>query len=161
MKELKRQLSAQRSILRSEHMYIYEGHLGSLYTFDRVLDYEETYCETCGDSDWLIGYAETKAEAWELLKDYVDINGFGGWDYDYIVEFLNNNWDDDFSPTLPTHAQLNCPECGYLLEVYYDGTRAGEPENMLIRHCKNCHLDWVSEYLDDGSESELERKFWG
>ena len=142
-------------------MYIYEGHLGHLYTSDRPLSYEETYCETCGDSDWLIGYAETKSDAWSLLKDDTDINGSGGWDYDYVVKFLDENWDDDFTPTLPKYTQLNCPECGDLLEVYYDGTRAGEPENMLIRHCKNCHRDWKSEYLEDGSESPLERKFWG
>ena len=44
-------------------MYKYEGHLGGLYTSDDVLDYEDLYCEECGDSDWLIGYAETREEA--------------------------------------------------------------------------------------------------
>ena len=48
-------------------MYIYEGHMGCLYTSDSVLDYQDTYCETCGDSDWLIGYANTRQEAWNLL----------------------------------------------------------------------------------------------
>lgn len=69
-------------------MYIYESHMGGLYTSDYPLDYEQTYCETCGDSDWLIGYAETREEAWEILKDYTNINGSGGWDYDYVQEFL-------------------------------------------------------------------------
>ena len=41
-------------------MYIYQGHMGSLYTSDDALDYEDVYCEECGDSDWLIGYAETR-----------------------------------------------------------------------------------------------------
>ena len=45
-------------------MYIYEGHMGGLYTSDEPLDYEDLYCDQCGDSDWLIGYAETKEEAW-------------------------------------------------------------------------------------------------
>ena len=75
-------------------MHIYEGHLGSLYTSDYVLDHEDTYCETCGDSDWWIGYAETRAEAWEVLKDDVNINGSGGWDYEYVEEFINENWDE-------------------------------------------------------------------
>ena len=75
-------------------MYIYEGHMGSLYTSDNVLDYEDTYCEECGDSDWLIGYADTKEEAWDLLKDITDIDGSGGWDYDYVQEFINSNWDE-------------------------------------------------------------------
>lgn len=75
-------------------MYIYEGHLGSLYTSDTYLDYEDLYCETCADSDWCIGYAATKEEAWELLKDETDIDGSGGWSYEYVMEFLNTNWEE-------------------------------------------------------------------
>lgn len=60
-------------------MYIYQSHMGGLYTSDDELDYEQTYCETCGDSDWLIGYAETREEAWDLLKDDTNIDGSGGW----------------------------------------------------------------------------------
>lgn len=99
-------------------MYIYEGHLGGLYTSDYALDYDDLYCEQCGDSDWCIGYAETRADAWELLKDETDtfdetlcINcphaadydycdnecenykHNGGWNYDYIQEFLKN-WEE-------------------------------------------------------------------
>ena len=47
-------------------MYIYEGHMGSLYTSDEPLDYESLYCEECGDSDWLIGYANTREDTWNL-----------------------------------------------------------------------------------------------
>lgn len=142
-------------------MYIYEGHLGSLYTSDRVLEWEETHCEICGDTDWLIGYAATKEEAWGLLEDATDINGSGGWNYEYVMEFLNDNWDDDYVPTIHEYDRMDCPECGAPLKMYYDGTRCSEPENMLIRHCSECGCDWVSDYLDDGSESELQRKFWG
>lgn len=74
-------------------MYIYESHMGSLFVSDDILDYEQTYCETCGDSDFLLGYAETKEEAWELLKDNTDINSSGGWNYEYVQEFLKN-WDE-------------------------------------------------------------------
>lgn len=73
-------------------MYIYQGHLCGLYISDEPLDYEDLYCEECGDSDSLIGYAETRAEAWNLLKDETDIDGCGGWDYDYVQEFINSNW---------------------------------------------------------------------
>lgn len=73
-------------------MYIYESHMGSLYTSDDILDYDDLYCEQCCDSDWLIGHAETKEEAWELLNDDTDING-GCWDYDYVQEFINTHWD--------------------------------------------------------------------
>lgn len=76
-------------------MYIYEGHMGSLYTSDHELSYEERHCEQCGDSDWLVGYAMTGEEAWGLLKWYTDINGSGGWDYDYVREFILNNYGSD------------------------------------------------------------------
>lgn len=75
-------------------MYIYEGHLGGLYTSDTYLDYDDLYCEQCGDADWCIGYAATRAKAWELLKDETDIDGSGGWNYEYVIEFLNTNWED-------------------------------------------------------------------
>lgn len=75
-------------------MYIYQGHLGSLYISDEYLDYDALYCEQCGDSDWLIGYATTRAEAWDLLKDDTNINGSGGWDYDYVQKFIITNWDE-------------------------------------------------------------------
>lgn len=74
-------------------MYIYEGHLGGLYTSEEPLEYEDLYCEECGDSDNLIGYAETKEEVWDLLKNNIDVDGSGGWDYSYIQEFVNSNWD--------------------------------------------------------------------
>ncbi len=74
-------------------MYIYQSHMGGLYTSDDELDYEYTYCEICGDSDWLIGYAETREEAWDLLKDDTNIDGSGGWDYEYIQDFLRN-WEN-------------------------------------------------------------------
>ena len=100
-------------------LYIYESHLGNLYTSDRPLSLGETYCEQCCDSDWLIGEASTRAEAWVLLaphtntfdfslcegcahsKDY-DYCNFecdnyqhsGSWDYDYVQEFLDKNWSE-------------------------------------------------------------------
>lgn len=74
-------------------MYIYESHRGCLFVSDEILDYEQTYCEICGDSDFLIGYAETREEAWNLLKDDTDINGSDGRNYDYVQEFLKN-WEE-------------------------------------------------------------------
>ena len=59
------------------------------------------------------------------------------------------------------HMELDCPECGAKLEVYYDGPSTGDPEQILIRHCENCGCDWESEWLFDMCETELKRKFWG
>lgn len=74
-------------------MYIYESHMGGLFVSYEILDYEQTYCKTCGDSDFLIGYAETREEAWNILKDDTNINGSVGWDYEYVQEFLKN-WEE-------------------------------------------------------------------
>lgn len=74
-------------------MYIYQSHMGGLFVSGDILDYEQTYCEECGDSDFLIGYAETREEAWNFLKDDTDINGSGGLDYEYVQEFLKN-WEE-------------------------------------------------------------------
>ena len=73
-------------------MYIYEAHMGGLYSSDELLDYEDLYCETCGDSDTYIGCAETKEEAWNLLRDDVDIDGSGGWDYEYVKKFIDGSF---------------------------------------------------------------------
>ena len=73
-------------------MYIYESHLSGLYTSTYELDYDELYCEQCGDSDWLIGYAATRAEAWDLLADYTDTDGSGGYSHDYIQTFIDTYW---------------------------------------------------------------------
>lgn len=79
-------------------MYIYQGHLGSLYATEYELDYDELYCEQCGDSDWLIGEADVAKQAWSLLKDETDIDGSGGWDYEYVQEFIKANFADDQPP---------------------------------------------------------------
>lgn len=65
-------------------MYIYEGYMRSLFVSDEVLDYEQLYCETCGDSDTLIGYADNREDAERLLESYKDI-----FDEAYIKKFLD------------------------------------------------------------------------
>lgn len=49
--------------------YIYESHMGGLYCTFEELDYSDLYCDSCGDSDWYVGCAETMEDAWNLLKD--------------------------------------------------------------------------------------------
>jgi hypothetical protein len=66
--------------------------MGSLYVSSYFLDFDDLYCDECGDSDTLIGYAETIKEAWDLLRDSIDTNGSGGWDYNYVKEFINEHW---------------------------------------------------------------------
>lgn len=76
-------------------MYIYESHMGGLYTDEDYLDYDTLYCEECGDCDWYIGQAETQEEAWDLLKDDTDIDGSGGYDLEYITTFIKTNFNEE------------------------------------------------------------------
>lgn len=71
------------------------------------------------------------------------------------------------------YIKFDCPECGTPLEVFADYLVAksaarfdyfGYEQRELIRHCNNCHCDWVNEWhteFGDVGESELRRKFWG
>lgn len=68
--------------------YLYESHLGGLYTSDIELDDDTLYCEQCGDSDWLIGSFETIQDFWSLIKDECDIEGSGGLSLQYIYHFM-------------------------------------------------------------------------
>ena len=60
-------------------MYLYENHMGGLYSTQEEQEFEDLYCEQCGDSDWFIGEYETLEEYWNLIKDDCSINGRGGW----------------------------------------------------------------------------------
>jgi len=61
----------------------------------RILYWSTRSCtaRNAADSDWLVGYADIRDEAWELLKEDTDVNGSGGWDYEYIQNFLKN-WEE-------------------------------------------------------------------
>jgi hypothetical protein len=62
-------------------MYIYESHVGSLYASEELYDYDYLYCETCGDNDRCLGFAENREEALFLFGD--DYNE------DYVNKFLD------------------------------------------------------------------------
>ena len=48
--------------------YLYESHMGGLYTSEEPLDYDYLYCEECCDSDHELGYFETAEEMWEVIQ---------------------------------------------------------------------------------------------
>lgn len=75
-------------------MYIYHSHMGGFFAVDSPLSDSECYCEECCDSDNLIGYAATREEGWDILKDDTDINGSGGYDYDYVKGFIEENFEN-------------------------------------------------------------------
>ena len=43
-------------------MFIYESHMGGLFASETEYDEDSLYCDTCGDSDMLIGEANNKEE---------------------------------------------------------------------------------------------------
>lgn len=71
-------------------VYVYESHLGGIYTSDTILNPE--VCETCGDCDWFLGEASSFEELKELVTDR-DYNEDGsiedewcGYSYQHLIE---------------------------------------------------------------------------
>ena len=89
-------------------MYIYESHLGGLYTSDEQIPYEDLYCEECGDSDMELGEAESISEAWDILKPDTGENGVGFLPA-YILPILMEFADEDASlPDIPVNEYGLC-----------------------------------------------------
>lgn len=76
-------------------MFIYDSHIGDFYVSTKELSQKQLFCEQCGDWDSYIGEANTREEAWALLKSNTDINGSGGWCYEYVQEFLDENFGNE------------------------------------------------------------------
>ena len=90
--------------------YLYNSHLGGLYTSDEELDYDYLYCEQCGDSDTLIGSFSTIQDFWNLIKEECDINGSGGFSLQYVYPILVSEFD------LPDNVQYENDyekDCGF------------------------------------------------
>ena len=66
-------------------MYVYENHLGGIYLSDELIPAEDLYCDSCGDSDWMIGEADTFEELLELLTETDEDEGH--W-LTYSMEYL-------------------------------------------------------------------------
>ena len=76
-------------------VWVYEGHLGGLYTSDYPVPDEELYCETCGDSDWEIGVFGTFAEFLKYYADNIHVDeGDGGFDLDFVISSVMYSFDD-------------------------------------------------------------------
>jgi hypothetical protein len=78
-------------------MEVYESHLGGIYFSEDVLDWDELYCDECGDSDTYLGHADTWEEAISMLKwGFAEDDEFK-YDQDYLndlkieFEILINN----------------------------------------------------------------------
>ena len=82
--------------------YFYYGHMGSVYTSDDVLDYEDLYCDECGDSDQLIAEVRTFGD---LLSAICLMKNFYCLDTEYIKEIIAGEYPD-IDITIPTYGSL-------------------------------------------------------
>lgn len=79
-------------------VYVYESHLGGLYTSDDYIQSDELYCEQCGDSDYEIGQFDTFEEFLRYYADniYVDPGG-GGYGIDLVISDVGYAFDDNLT----------------------------------------------------------------
>ena len=71
--------------------YIYAGHMGGLYTSTYEIDYDQLYCEQCGDSDQLVAEVNTVGD---LLSAIYQLKTFFDYDTNYIAEFIKEDFDE-------------------------------------------------------------------
>ena len=76
-------------------VYVYESHLGGLYTSDDYIPYDELHCELCGDSDWCLGCYNTFRKFIESNADIIDADdGWGGYDLKFVIDNIGLAFDD-------------------------------------------------------------------
>ena len=76
--------------------FLYEGHLGTLFTSEAFLSHDELYCECCGDFDQLVGEFETPRELWELVRTSstgVSVSGSGGWSLQHVFLLIVSEFE--------------------------------------------------------------------
>lgn len=79
-------------------VYVYESHVGFLYTSDDSIPFDELYCEQCGDSDQEIGAFDTFKDFLRYYADniYVD-DGDGGYYLDVVMSDVGCAFDDNLT----------------------------------------------------------------
>ena len=68
-------------------LHLYESHLGGLSWSEEEYEYEDLYCDSCGDSDSWEGRAENFCEALELLSEET------WYDAKYLMELVNEAYE--------------------------------------------------------------------
>lgn len=79
-------------------VYVYESHLGGLYTSDDHIPFDELYCEQCGDSDRCLGWYDTFKEFLESNADNIEVgDGWGGYLLESVIEEVGYAFDDNMT----------------------------------------------------------------
>lgn len=78
--------------------YVYESHLGGLYTSDDYIPYDELYCEQCGDSDYEIGSFDTFEEFLRYYADNIYVDPWdGGYNLDLVISHVGCAFNDNLT----------------------------------------------------------------
>lgn len=78
--------------------YVYESHLGGLYTSDDYIPSDELYCEQCEDSDYEIGSFDTFEEFLRYYADNIYVDPLdGGYSLDLIISTVGCAFDDNLT----------------------------------------------------------------
>ena len=76
-------------------VYVYESHLGGLYTSDDYIPSDELYCEQCGDIDYEIGSFDTFEEFLRYYADNIYVDPLdGGYSLDLVISDVGCAFDD-------------------------------------------------------------------
>lgn len=81
--------------------YLYESHMGGFFYTNIELDYDDLYCEDCGDNDQYIGCFGSFEDAWNYLKEdtgkeYPEYRY--GFYHDYTIEYVFEKLMEEYFP---------------------------------------------------------------
>lgn len=130
-------------------MYIYESHMGGLFTSEGEYDEDQLYCETCGDWDVLVGEASSYAEAWAWLRPQTSIEGRGGYEVGYIKRFLAENFE------IPKEQTVTNREA---LKYYYDEDFSGLSDKELALHLLELEPVQDGDFITTADGREFEKR---
>lgn len=79
-------------------VWVYESHLGGLYTYDNPLPVEDLYCEECGDSDWNLGEFGTLPDFLRYYANNIYLDeGDGGYSLNSVLYDIADSFDDSIT----------------------------------------------------------------
>lgn len=79
-------------------VYVYESHIGGLYTSDDHIPSDELYCEQCGDNDYEIGQFDTFEEFLRYYADNIYVDPWdGGYGLDLVISDVGYAFNDSLT----------------------------------------------------------------
>lgn len=79
-------------------VWVYESHLGGLYTEDHPVPVEYLYCAQCGDSDWNLGEFETLSDFLRYYADNICLDECeGGYLLDSVLYDIADSFNDSIT----------------------------------------------------------------